>query len=395
MTPDQAQVVQSLAEAGAAVAAALALVAGFVQYRRSERWKRTRFVARLVREFEADVRVQRALAALDDDGRSIDLLEVGGSDPGKWCWVTDDLCEQALLAGDSSELSPELVSLRDCFDQLFRRLDRLEVFVDQGLVRAEAFRPYLTYWIEILADTNRTKKPRSLQYAIWLAIDAWYYDGVQKLCRRFGYEIQPPAYLRPGDVFFTRGRGWLSRAIRFFTRRIGESRTKVNHVGVVVEAGWMKNGRHEQEAGFTRPGEKEAVVVEALSRVRKHTLASEYLDRRTEVAVYRPRGLGSDELEKAVDWAQRQVGHPYGWFRLIGHFLDWFLLGAYVFRRLFRTKRYPICSYLVAEAFEQVRHRFFGEPPDEVSPDDVWDYVTALPNGPRFECVRELAPLPE
>ena len=62
--------------------------------------------------------------------------------------------------------------------------------------------------------------------------------------------------LQRADIFFTRGTGLLSRLIRFFSRGIGEARTKVNHVGVVVEAGAIQ----------------EAVVIEALSRVRRHRL---------------------------------------------------------------------------------------------------------------------------
>jgi len=62
--------------------------------------------------------------------------------------------------------------------------------------------------------------------------------------------------LEPGDVFLTRGQAFISRAIRFFTRDAGEKRTKVNHVGVVVEAGEITT----------------AIVVEALSRVKRHRL---------------------------------------------------------------------------------------------------------------------------
>jgi hypothetical protein len=46
--------------------------------------------------------------------------------------------------------------------------------------------------------------------------------------------------LEPGDIFFTRGSGLLSRAIRVCTRSFGEKRSKVNHVGVVVEAGGIQ-----------------------------------------------------------------------------------------------------------------------------------------------------------
>ncbi len=39
------------------------------------------------------------------------------------------------------------------------------------------------------------------------------------------------------DIFLTKGTSFISGAIRWFTRRIGESRTEVNHVGIIVEPG--------------------------------------------------------------------------------------------------------------------------------------------------------------
>jgi len=62
--------------------------------------------------------------------------------------------------------------------------------------------------------------------------------------------------LKPGDIFFTRGPGLFSRAIRFFTRSIGEKRSKVNHVGVVVEEGGIQTAVVDQG--------QEAPVVEAV-----------------------------------------------------------------------------------------------------------------------------------
>lgn len=49
--------------------------------------------------------------------------------------------------------------------------------------------------------------------------------------------------LLPGDVFMTRGQGFVSRAIRIFTRTIGEKRTRVNHVGIIVSAGILKTSK--------------------------------------------------------------------------------------------------------------------------------------------------------
>lgn len=55
--------------------------------------------------------------------------------------------------------------------------------------------------------------------------------------------------IEPADIFLTRGSSLLSGAIRFFTRTIGEKRTKVNHVGLVISEGSLQD----------------CVVIEALS----------------------------------------------------------------------------------------------------------------------------------
>ncbi len=170
--------------------------------------------------------------------------------------------------------------------------------------------------------------------------------------------------LEPGDVFLTRGKGWLSKAIRFFSRSIGESRTKVNHVGLVVAQGDLEH----------------CVVVEALSRVRRHTLWIQYGPTQdTEVAVYRPTNLTAEQLVTIVAEANEQVNKTYGYLKIAGHLLDWCLGGAYVFRRVFRNGKYPICSWLVAHAYARVG-KTFGVDPGAANPDDIWDFVTSRPD---------------
>ena len=176
--------------------------------------------------------------------------------------------------------------------------------------------------------------------------------------------------LQKVDIFFTRGTGILSRLIRFFTRGIGESRTKVNHVGVVVEAGSIEK----------------AVVIEALSRVRRHRLVGQYGGTSHEVAVYRPMNVSQDEVNVIVAAAEYYESRRYGYFNLILHVLDWLLLGAYVFRRL-AGDRYPICSWLVAHSFKKAR-LFFGVEAGEAQPDDIWDFAQQNPG--RYREVRPL-----
>ena len=170
--------------------------------------------------------------------------------------------------------------------------------------------------------------------------------------------------LLPGDVFLTYGAGFFSKLIRFFTRTIGESRTQVNHSGIVVAQGDLES----------------CEVVETLLRVRKHRVWERYgpfsLDK---VAIYRPINLTPEETDTIVVQAVKQVGKRYGIFTVIGHLLDWLLLGAYVFRKIFQSKNYPICSWLVAYAFARAGKNFNVEP-GAAQPDDIWDFIQKNPD---------------
>jgi hypothetical protein len=180
--------------------------------------------------------------------------------------------------------------------------------------------------------------------------------------------------LEPGDVFLTRGTNLLSRAIRFFTRTLGESRTRVNHVGVVVTSGDFKT----------------CSVVEALIKVREHSLWSQYgPPKKDSVAVFRPLNLTDEEVVTIVAEAREQVGKRYGYFKILGHFLDWCLQGVYFFRWFFRNGQYPICSWLVAHAFAKVG-KDFGVKAGAIDPDQIWDFVTDENNEDKHEQIHPL-----
>ncbi len=181
--------------------------------------------------------------------------------------------------------------------------------------------------------------------------------------------------LQPGDVLVTRGRGLLAKAIRFFTRRIGESRTKVNHVGVIVQGGPLE----------------EVWVVEALWKVVRRRLVDGYgAEGSSDVGIFRATNLTDEEIRTIVDAANGYVGRRYGVLKLVTHLADWVLQGAYVFRRLTNSDRYPICSWLVACSFEKAG-KTFGVAPGAASPDDIWDFCTRETD--KYVKVLELGPL--
>ena len=180
--------------------------------------------------------------------------------------------------------------------------------------------------------------------------------------------------LQPADIFLSRGTGLASGVIRFFTRRIGERLSKASHTGVVVAGGSLERAR----------------VVEALVRVGEHPLSRYDKKAGTQVAIYRPLRLDAAQRAAVVAKTREYVGREYGYFQLVGHFLDWFLQGAYVFRRLTGSDDYPICSWVVAHAFAVVGVTF-GVEPGAAQPDDIHDYVSTHPD--QFERIREFAPL--
>lgn len=183
------------------------------------------------------------------------------------------------------------------------------------------------------------------------------------------------ALLQPGDVFLTRGTSLFSRLIRVCTRSFGERRSKVNHVGVVVAGG----------------GIQDAVVVEALIKVKEHKLWKQYgPPKKDYVAVYRATNLIPEDIVIIVAEAREQVGKPYGFGKIIAHFLDWLLTGAYVFRRFTSDGDYPICSWLVAHSYAKAG-KDFGVSSGAADPDDIWDFVDKEPE--YYERIVELGPM--
>ena len=170
--------------------------------------------------------------------------------------------------------------------------------------------------------------------------------------------------LQSGDVFLTKGNSFVSKAIRFLTRDKGESRTEVNHVGVVVVDGNVQN----------------AVIVEASSKVVRRTMNSYYKSKNTKVAVYRYRNLTDTEEDIIADYSESMVGAKYGYLKIVAHFLDWCLGGVYFFRRFAQMERYPICSWIVAYAYQDAGLGF-GVRANAASPDDIWDWVVKPENG--------------
>jgi hypothetical protein len=181
--------------------------------------------------------------------------------------------------------------------------------------------------------------------------------------------------LQPADLIFTRGEGWLSRMIRIGSQPLWRKRTLVNHVAGVVEEGELDT----------------ALIVEALHRVKRHTLEAQYGKGGTWIAIFRPWNVTQADREHIALAAQSYVGRRYGYVKLLAHLGDWVLGGAYLFRGLARMDNYPICSWVWAHAYSTVGLDF-GVDPGAAQPDDMYTFCVRNPD--KYAVVRSLRPWP-
>jgi len=175
--------------------------------------------------------------------------------------------------------------------------------------------------------------------------------------------------LTTGDIFLTRGNGIVSKGIRFFSRSVGEPRAPINHVGLVIEPGTVEK----------------CIIIETLHTVKRHRMWYQYGPTSSaEVAVYRPKNLTFYHLFHILHYAEKQVGKNYGYVKIAAHFLDYFLFGAYAFRRITFNDNYPICSWLVANAYAKAG-KDFNVKTGQAQPDDIWNFVNERTD--KYDCI--------
>jgi hypothetical protein len=175
----------------------------------------------------------------------------------------------------------------------------------------------------------------------------------------------------PGDVFYVRSKTPLGRIIRFFSRRPFEAPTKTNHTGMFAEYGRIRDVK----------------CIEASHVTKHHSFWDNYYGKDCWITVYRCKDLPYNTRLMLVEEAMSFVGHVYGYWKLLLHLGDWFLMGANVFRRLAILDAFPICSLEVAHPYAKILGYRFGLSPKSAQPDDMLDWTEAHPN--KWDCLLE------
>jgi hypothetical protein len=208
--------------------AVIAFLVGLRQYRRAEYWKRSQFLAREMKEFFADPRVENARTMIDWGVRDIPLLTPSkltdgredsgvrtvdrqlqckslrphdwtGAHPTATAASSDEAVtmapssdivrkpESASLGGTSFE--PEEAAIRDCYDRFLDGFERFGNYRRGNLVSVNDLKPYVQYWIDDIVDTKCDAKDSLWCVFLFAYIEFYSFEGVQALFDSFGHDI--------------------------------------------------------------------------------------------------------------------------------------------------------------------------------------------------------------
>ncbi len=162
---------------------------GSEQYEKEQKWKRSEFAAREIKEFRSDLAVQKVMMMLDWDIRAIQLskgikFELDNDN------INSELC-LSLRATREGDFSPRQSLIRDYFDIFFDYLGRFEASIESGLLDKSDFEPYLKYWLNIIGNKNSNKKLPEFYQTTWEYIEYFDYKNVQSFMARYKYDIKP------------------------------------------------------------------------------------------------------------------------------------------------------------------------------------------------------------
>ncbi|HJP93070.1 MAG TPA: hypothetical protein VJ875_14020 [Pyrinomonadaceae bacterium] len=210
-----AQMIVSLVGFSGAI---IAFYFAYVQYRRSEQWKRTEFIAGEFKDFESDPVVQNALLMIDWGTRRINLFLRPDPEDADYVEITRDVQWRALLPhplkknypaqkaenspneskykeGQSGRFTVNEAKIRDTYDVFLTRLDRFANYINSGLISAEELEPFLSYWVDAITKNEHPTEDAAWRCTLLTYINFYGYTGVKYLFESYGKDVNPESPL--------------------------------------------------------------------------------------------------------------------------------------------------------------------------------------------------------
>lgn len=156
-----------------------ALTFGVYSYNKQNRWKRLEFLVQEYKLFEENPKIRNVFWMLDWSERHLYFEEL--ADENKTRNFNLEILESSFDARAIGQYSDTEVAIRDCFDEFFTKLDRLNTYMDIKVIEAEDLKPYLEYWLKIIANTKDAKNHKSLNF----------YEGLwSNFINRYGFKTE-------------------------------------------------------------------------------------------------------------------------------------------------------------------------------------------------------------
>jgi len=172
---------------GGFVITVLLFIKGVFEYTKAQKWKKAEFVSKEIKEFNADFNMKRAMVLLDWNENEIELKnnELGSKNQLSF---TDELIISSLQTHkQKNEFEDEEVVIKSIFDAFFDRLILFDNYIETGLIQVKDIKPYLNYWVAILADPQNGRKSKEVRTQIWKYIDEYEYNQLRLFCTKFGF----------------------------------------------------------------------------------------------------------------------------------------------------------------------------------------------------------------
>lgn len=157
--------------------AIFSFIKAIIEYRKSQLWKESEFLAKEAKEFFSDEKIKIVLTLLDWNSR---IIKLDGED----IKVNDNFLIEALKTHNKkSKFNIEEAKMRDLFDNFFDKLSNFNIFCRNGLVSEKKVFNYFEYYFNILTTTDR--KPKELIKTFENYIDYYDYTNVKELLTKY------------------------------------------------------------------------------------------------------------------------------------------------------------------------------------------------------------------
>lgn len=140
---------------------------------------------RSLREHDAMVKIKIALQSIEKNHGLTYTTPTGKPES-----IDLEICRQY-----KDNEFPIEITLRDWFDVFLMGLEEIEAMIQGGLFTARDVKPFIFYWIQVIADrTVRRKGGASFYDSLFYYIHYSGYSGVEALFERYSYKVLPPPY---------------------------------------------------------------------------------------------------------------------------------------------------------------------------------------------------------